>query len=90
MDFKKECERVIEQYTVFDDFTDERVFTHEPQVLAEAITTLHTKRLEEILKELDRVWYFDNSQQHLHTWHDKQDFMSKIRKTLDMEKENAK
>lgn len=36
----------------------------------------------EFLTDLDWCWSFDNSQQHTHSWHDKQDFMERARKAL--------
>ncbi len=35
--------------------------------------------MEEIIRLIDAYWKFDNDQQHLSTWHDKQDLLEAIR-----------
>ena len=41
------------------------------------------KSIEEIKTALDRFWSFDDNQQHTHTWHDKQDFLSRLSLTAE-------
>lgn len=37
---------------------------------------LATRRaIDDLMTAIDYHWSFDNSQQHTHSWHDKQDFM---------------
>lgn len=40
---------------------------------------------KEIIELIDRYWKFDNDQQHLSSWHDKQDLISAI---IKMESDN--
>jgi hypothetical protein len=35
--------------------------------------------MEEIIRLINTYWKFDNDQQHLSTWHDKQDLLEAIR-----------
>jgi beta-lactamase class D len=35
--------------------------------------------MEEIIRLINAYWKFDNDQQHLSTWHDKQDLLEAIR-----------
>lgn len=39
-------------------------------------------RLSKLVIDLDEYWSFDNAQQHTHSWHDKQDFMERLRAEL--------
>jgi len=36
--------------------------------------------IDEIIKLIDSYWKFDNDQQHLSTWHDKQDLIEAVKK----------
>lgn len=38
--------------------------------------------VEEIIEKLDKYWSFDDNQQHTHTWHTKQDFMTWLRNRI--------
>lgn len=35
--------------------------------------------IDEIIKLIDAYWKFDNDQQHLSTWHDKQDLIEAVK-----------
>ena len=39
----------------------------------------HEAEMNRLLDDLEKQWAFDNGQQHIHTWHTKQDFMERWR-----------
>lgn len=50
------------------------------KALAQAIESHHKKLVIELLDKIDKCWSFDNAQQHTHSWHTKQDLLTKLRK----------
>lgn len=71
------------------DYSDEEVADRAYNAGREAAKRLGAKQpgryggLVRLISELDAVWSFDDNQRHTHNWHDKQDFMQKIRQFVE-------